>query len=83
MNGVYNAVSSQHVTNKELTQEIANQFNKKIRLKKIPSLILKTIYGEMADILLKGSRVSNDRLLKAGFKLEFSDLKSALQNIFK
>ena len=83
MNGVYNAVSSQHATNKELTQEIANQFNKKIRLKKIPSLIIKTIYGEMADILLKGSKVSNDNLLNSGFKFEFSDLKSALQNIFK
>ena len=82
MNGVYNAVSSQHATNKELTQEIANQFNKKIRLKKIPSLIIKTIYGEMADILLKGSRVSNDRLLKSGFKFQYSDLKNALQNIF-
>ncbi len=82
MNGVYNAVSSQHATNRELTQEIAAQFNKKIRLKKVPSLIIKTIYGEMADILLKGSRVSNDRLLKSGFKFQYSDLKNALQNIF-
>ena len=82
MNGVYNAVSSQHATNRELTQEKAAQFNKKIRLKKIPSLIIKTIYGEMADILLKGSRVSNDRLLKSGFKFQYSDLKNALQNIF-
>jgi len=82
MNGIYNAVSSQHTTNKELTKEIAVQLNKKIRLKRVPSFLIKTIYGEMADILLKGSRVNNEGLLKSGFKLEYPDVKSALKNVF-
>lgn len=82
MSGVYNAVSSQHATNKELTKEIADQLNKKIRLKTVPSFFIKTIYGEMADILLKGSRVSNESLLKSGFKFSYPDLKSALHDIF-
>ena len=82
MDGVYNAVSSEHATNKDLTKEIAIQFNKKIRLKRVPAFLIKTIYGEMADILLKGSRVSNKGLLKSGFKLEYPDLKSALKNVF-
>ena len=83
MSGAYNAVSSQHATNKELTQEIAIQLNKKIRLKRVPSFFIKTIYGEMADLLLKGRRVSSQGLLKSGFKFSYPDLKSALQNIFK
>jgi NAD dependent epimerase/dehydratase family enzyme len=82
MNGVYNAVSSQHATNKELTKEIAIQLNKKIRLKRVPSFLIKTIYGEMADILIKGPRVNNEGLLKSGFKFEYPELKSALKNIF-
>jgi uncharacterized protein (TIGR01777 family) len=83
MNGAYNAVSGQHAANKEFTYEIAAQLNRKIRIKKVPSFILKTIYGEMADILLKGSRVDNEGLLKSGFKFSYPDLKSALQNIFR
>jgi len=82
MNGAYNAVSAEHTTNKELTQALAIQLNKKIRLKRIPPFFIKTVYGEMADLFLKGSRVSNQKLLKSGFVFEYPDLKGALKNIF-
>jgi len=82
MKGVYNAVSNQHTTNRDFTLEHAAQLNKKIRLKKIPPFFIKTIYGEMADLFLTGSRVSNDKLLASGFEFKYPDLKGALENIF-
>jgi NAD dependent epimerase/dehydratase family enzyme len=43
---------------------------------------MKIIYGEMADIILKGSRVSSEKIRNAGFSFEFENLKKALDNIF-
>lgn len=80
--GVFNAVSNQHVTNKEFTLELATSLKKKIRLKKVPRFIINTIYGEMADLVLKGAKVDNQKLLETGFKFEFPTLKKALENIF-
>ena len=81
MEGVYNAVSSQHTTNREITTELALQLNKKIRLKKIAPFFIKTAYGEMADLFLNGSRVSNQKLLQTGFTFQYPTLKEALAEI--
>jgi hypothetical protein len=47
----------------------------------IPSSILKWMYGDMGDVILEGSRVSNERLIKQGFVLKYPDLKTALNQI--
>ena len=47
----------------------------------IPGFALKVILGQMADILLTGSRISNQKLLDAGFRFEFVSLQSALDEI--
>ncbi|WP_457618592.1 TIGR01777 family oxidoreductase [Lutibacter sp.] len=81
LKGIYNAVAPQHITNKFLTQEITKILKMKIWLPKIPSLVFKIIFGEMAIILLKGSRVSSDKISKTGFKFKFPDLESALLHL--
>ena len=82
MNGVYNAVAPDHQTNKEFTIELAKALNKKVRVPNVPPFVLKTIYGELADILLYGSRVSSEKLLNEGFDFKYKDLKSALSAIY-
>ena len=79
--GTYNAVAPQHISNQEITLEIANHFKKKIWLPNVPSFILKIIVGELSVILLKGSRVSCDKILKDGFTFQFPRLKQALNNL--
>jgi len=78
LKGVYNAVAPEHITNKFLTLELAKILNKKIWLPNIPSLVFQILFGKMSIILLKGSRVSSDKISKTGFKFKFPDLKSAL-----
>jgi uncharacterized protein (TIGR01777 family) len=80
-NGPYNAVASDHVTNKQFSKQLAKSLSKPFFFPNIPSFLLKILFGEMANILLKGSRVSNQKLLNTGFTFKYPQLSMALNNI--
>jgi len=79
--GTYNAVASQHCTNKEMTEAIAKTLNKKLWAPNVPAFVLKGLFGEMADIILKGSRIDNTLIKSTGFTFEFDNLEQALKNL--
>ncbi len=80
-NGIYNATAPEHITNKAFTKSIAKLLGKHIWLPNIPSFILKIILGEMSIILLKGSRISCEKLEKLNFQFKYPKLKIALENL--
>ena len=80
--GTYNVVSSQHCNNKEFTAAVGNTLNRKIRLPNVPRFVLKFIYGELADILLEGSRVSNEKIKSQGFDFKYDQIEMALSEIY-
>jgi hypothetical protein len=82
-NGVYNAVAPEQVNNEEVTKEIATVLNKPLFLPKVPAFVLRTVYGELSDIVLKGSQVSSEKLTKLGFQFQYPTLKEALREIYK
>ena len=81
LNGVFNAVAPEYTSNNTLTKEIARQLHRKIILPKTPKFILRLIFGEMAIILLEGSRVSSEKRSTAGFKFKYNNLKDAISNV--
>ena len=81
MNGVYNAVAPDHKTNGEFTRSLAKRLGRPLWLPNIPTFIMKMIFGKLSDVLLKGSRVSANKIISAGYKFLFSDLDSALSSI--
>lgn len=81
MQGAYNAVSPEHVTNREFTRILAKLINMKLWLPNIPSLLIKLIFGKMSEILLKGSRISSDKIQARGYKFLFPGLNDALRQI--
>ncbi|NEW77954.1 MAG: TIGR01777 family protein [Gelidibacter sp.] len=81
LKGIYNAVATEHITNKSLTKMIAKKLKKPLWLPNIPAFFLKLILGEMALILLEGSRVSSEKIVASGFKFEFPTLKYALKDL--
>jgi uncharacterized protein (TIGR01777 family) len=83
INETFNAVSPEHTTNIEFTKKIAKAVNRKIILPNIPAFIMKILFGEMAILLLKGSRVSSEKIVKKGFKFKYENLDTALNNILK
>ena len=80
--GTFNAVSSDYITNYELTKKIGEVFNKKIWLPNVPSFVLKFLYGEMSDTILKGVKVSNEKLKAIDLKLKYEKIEEALSEIY-
>ena len=83
MTGPYNAVAPYPVSNKELTQAAAKAFGKTFVPLPVPGLILKVMLGEMAAIVLGGSRVSSEKIQKAGFEFQFPKIEQAVKDLAK
>lgn len=81
MNGAYNAVAEEHITNTELTNALAKKMNRPIILPNVPSFVLRLLMGEMAEIALEGSRVSSEKLTESGFQFTFRNIESVLNNL--
>lgn len=83
--GIYNAVTYEQdqPSNYVLGKMIAEVLNKPFVFPSIPSFILKIIFGEMASILLDGSKTSNSEIIKEGFTFKYGNLKDALINLLK
>ncbi|MBB6330529.1 uncharacterized protein (TIGR01777 family) [Chryseobacterium sediminis] len=81
MNGAYNAVSPQHITNKDLTKNIAKILGKPLFMPNVPGFVLKLIFGELATAILEGSRASSQKIQDAGFRFKFPDLNEALRDL--
>ncbi len=81
LSGVYNAAAPFHLTNRELMKTIATVMKKPFFFPNIPAFFMKIFFGEMADILLEGSRVSTEKILTAGFCFRYNELKGALENL--
>jgi len=83
LNGIFNAVSPEHITNIELTKRIGKVLNRPILLPNIPKFIIQNLFGEKSIILLNGSRVSSDKITRSGFNFKFGDVNYALNNLLK
>lgn len=84
MQGAFNAVADEQPTHQQLMHEIAHANNRKIWLPKIPSGVLKLALGEMSSMLLKGSRLSNEKIKQAGFTLiKFPKVSEALRDLIR
>ena len=81
--GAYNAVAPQHCSNKLFVKNLALMSGKSVLLPSIPSFIFRVAFGEMSDLLLKGSRISSQKIEDKGFQYQFSTLESALTDLLK
>ena len=79
--GIYNAVASEHVTSKAFSKQLAKSLSKPFFVPNVPAFMLKLLFGEMANVLLEGCRVSNQKLLNTGFMLKYPSISDALNKI--
>ena len=61
--------------------QLAKTLSKPFFLPRVPTFILKIAFGEMANVLLEGSRVSNKKLTNTGFEFKYPSLSEALREI--
>jgi len=81
MNGAYNAVSPQHVRHNEFIKTLAGVMGKPVCPVSVPGIILRAALGEMSDVVLKGSRVSAEKIQNAGYTFKFGNLHEALKDV--
>ena len=79
--GIYNAVAPNPVTNATLTKAIAAALNKPLILPNVPAFAMKLMLGEMAQMVLDGTKVSSAKIESTGFKFKFVDEKMAVRDL--
>lgn len=81
LEGIFNAVAPNPVSNQELTRVIAKTLKKPLILPNIPSIFLKLILGEMHLLLVESQRVSSNKIEAEGFDFNYPNLLPALENL--
>jgi uncharacterized protein len=79
--GAYNAVAPQHISHRDFIQILAKVMKLPVLAAPVPGFILKIILGEMSDVILKGSRVSSDKIMNSGFRFIYNTVEDALNNV--
>ena len=83
LEGVYNGVAPNPVTNSKLVKEIAKVLKRPIFLPNIPKIVMKTILGEMAYLVFASQRVSSKKIEEQGFTFQHRNVGKALENIYQ
>lgn len=82
LQGSYNGVGPNPVNNIKLVKKIAKVLRKPLFLPNIPKFLMKAILGEMSYLLFCSQRVSSKKIEQKGFVFEYTNVCSALENIY-
>ena len=83
LEGVFNAVAPNPVSNGDLTKLVAKVLDKPLFLPNIPRFAMQLIFGDMSMLLFESQRVSSHKIEGKGFQFEFSNLRPALVNLLE
>ena len=79
--GIYNTVSPEYHTSISFSKALAKAIKRPYLPIAVPGLLLKLAFGELAVILLEGSRLSSKKIEEKGFVFKYSNLKEAFENL--
>lgn len=82
LEGTFNGVAPNPVTNAKLTKELAKVLKKPLVLPNVPKVMMELILGEMAYLLFASQRVSSKRIEKSGFTFNYKNICSALESFY-
>jgi len=78
IDGVFNTVASEHITSNTFSKTLLKSLGKTSYLPNAPAFLIRLALGEMASMLLEGTRVSNQKLRATGFEFHYDTLESSL-----
>ena len=81
--GIFNAVSPNPVSNASFTKAMNKSMGKFSLLPRVPSFLIRTIFGELSTLFLKGQYVSAQKILDMGFEFRHTDLLETLNSLLK
>jgi len=77
--GILN-LSAEPVTNRQLATQLGKSMHRPSFLP-LPAFILHLMLGEMSTVILEGQRISSRRLVELGFRFQYPDIESAINNL--
>lgn len=82
LTGPFNAVSPEPVQTSLFMQELARALHRPTHMLHIPEAALRLAMGEMAELILSGSRVASSKIQDTGFSFRFRSLQAAFADLF-
>jgi uncharacterized protein (TIGR01777 family) len=79
--GIYNGVAPNPITSREFTQAVGRGLKLGAIAVPIPAFVLRVALGEMADVLLLGSRVSADLIQRTGYRFLYPEATKAIREL--
>jgi len=81
LEGVYNAVAPNPVTNGKLTKVTAAVLNKPLFLPKVPSAMLQLMLGDMSTIVLQSQKVAAQKIQDTGYNFLYPSITGAIEDL--
>lgn len=82
LEGVYNAVSPNPVSNEKLVTAIATVLKKPLFMPNVPQFLMKLVLGEMHQLLFENRNLSSKKIREEGFVIKFETIEKALDAIY-
>jgi uncharacterized protein len=83
ISGVFNAVAPQHITHYEFMKTLGKAIKRPVLGVAVPEFVLRAVFGEMSDVILKGSRVSSEKIISTGYRFSYGRLEEALNDVLR
>ena len=80
ISGIYNATAPQPVTNAVFIREAAKLLGRPAILP-APAFMIKAAVGEMSAVVIEGRKAMPNKLIGAGYKFRFTDIKDAWKDV--
>ena len=82
LEGVYNAVAPNPVSNEKVTMAIATVLRKPLFMPNIPKCMMKLLLGEMHELLFENRNLSAQKIIDKGFVFKYKTIEKAIENIY-
>ncbi|MDX2129047.1 MAG: TIGR01777 family oxidoreductase [Chloroherpetonaceae bacterium] len=82
LEGPVNSVAPKPVLMNEFAKTLGKVL-KRPSLISVPNAVLQVLFGEAAEVISEGQRVSPEKLIKNGFLFQFPELEGAISDIIK
>lgn len=83
MEGVFNAVAPNPVTNSELVKQVAETMGKPLWIPKVPAFTIKLALGEMSVMVFSSQLVSSMKIEQSGFNFHYVNLAKAIEDLIE
>lgn len=81
INGVYNAVAPEPVSNKILMKTIASNSRRNYITVRVPAIAIRAMFGEMSIEVLKSATINSEKIVREGYEFLYPRIETAIRKL--